>query len=456
MENTITIKNTFTPANEQQNESIHEVINFINVGNSREWFLLSGKAGVGKTTVITQILKPFLGKKRIMLSALSHKAKKVILSKVKETYGGDLRGIYSGSVAGILGMTVDMETGKFVKIYTKKKPPIKNMDVIIVDECSMINEEGLRLIMSEKKPDAKVIFCGDIGQLPPIRENSDEHSGQPSPTFNTTHKYELFERVRQESDSSVLEYSDYYWDNSVLSSEPVDDPVPFEKRVSDDWISFETDFKDTILKNKDLLLEMVKTKNLDLIKVIVYRNKTKDGLNWFIRNLLFNDPKEYEVGDVLIFNDNYVEDDEILIENSTEVSVLSIKNVKFDMKWSGYVLTVTDGECTWDIKVLSNDSVGEYNKHISELFAKAKKLPLGRERTRQLKNAWSSKKRFADISHGYVISSHKSQGSTYKSVILIEDDIMNVSLISNVEKSQSMYVGLTRTSDKLFIVSELN
>jgi hypothetical protein len=34
----------------------------------------------------------------------------------------------------------------------------------------MINEEALEMIMNEKRKNAKVLFLGDIGQLPPIRD----------------------------------------------------------------------------------------------------------------------------------------------------------------------------------------------------------------------------------------------------------------------------------------------
>ena len=152
--------------NEEQKLAVNQITEFIKKGNSEEWFMLEGKAGVGKTTVVTECLKTFLSKKRIILSALSHKAKKVIVNKIKDNFDdGELRGLYSSSVASMLGMTFDLETGKFVKIYGKKKPTIKIVDVIVVDEASMINEEGLSLIMSEKKKSAKVIFLGDIGQL---------------------------------------------------------------------------------------------------------------------------------------------------------------------------------------------------------------------------------------------------------------------------------------------------
>jgi ATP-dependent exoDNAse (exonuclease V) alpha subunit len=442
--------------NEEQKKAVTNIQNFIKKGSPDEWFVLEGKAGVGKTTVMTHALLPFISKKRIVLSALSHKAKKVIHEKIKTLVLDEPRGLFSHSVASILGMTFDLETGKFVKIYSRKKPKIKHMDIIIVDECSMINEMGLNLIMSEKKKTAKVIFLGDVGQLPPIREMGDENYGKISPTFNTLNRYKLYNRVRQTEGSSILPYSDFYWENSVLSDNPIEDPIPFEKRVDTNDIVFSTNLEQTIKSNKENFMKLRETKMNDLIKVVVYKNNTREMINWYIRDLIYKTPNEYEVGDILIFNDNYGDGDEITIENSTEVIILSIKETKFNGKWDGYYIDVTDNESVWNIEVLSKKSLVDYNRYISELFKKAKSLPLGKSRNNSLKTAWEAKRRFANVDFGYAITSHKSQGSTYKYVIVVEDDILSVGPISSIEKSQSLYTAITRASDKVFIVSELN
>lgn len=442
--------------NEEQKKIINRLDDFIKNGDPNEWFVLEGKAGLGKTTVITHAILPFLSKKRIVLSALSHKAKNVVHQKVRElTMDDEPRGLLCLSVASMLGMTFDLETGQFVKIYTRKKPKIKNMDIIIVDECSMINEMGLKLIMSEKKKTAKVIFLGDVGQLPPIREDV-EKNGEISPTFNTLNKYKLYNRVRQSVNSKILPYSDYYWENSVISDDPIEDPIPLYERVDSSDLVFKTDLETTIKENIDNFKKLKNPQKQDHIKVIVYKNKTREMINWYIRDLIYDKPKEYEVGDILIFNDNYGDGDDILIENATEVSINSILEKKFNNKWDGYLINVTDGTDVWDVEVLAKKSYSEYNKHISELFKEAKSLPLGKTRTNRLKNAWSAKRRFANIDFGYAITSHKSQGSTYRYVIVVEDDILSVGPITDVEKSQSLYTAITRASDKVFIVSELN
>jgi ATP-dependent exoDNAse (exonuclease V) alpha subunit len=93
---------------------------------------------------------------------------------------------------------------------------------------------------------------------------------------------------------------------------------------------------------------------------------------------------------------------------------------------------------------------------VAEKFIKCREMPKGRGRNLALKKAWSYKQRFADIDFGYCLTSHKAQGSTYDTVIVVEDDILSVNPITEIEKSQSMYVAISRASNKVYVVSNLN
>jgi len=135
---------------------------------------------------------------------------------------------------------------------------------------------------------------------------------------------------------------------------------------------------------------------------------------------------------------------------------LEIRKREFIGEYHGHILKVTDGVSTENIEVISEISVPAWNKHVSELFNIAKKIPNGVRRNRALRNAWNARNRFANVDYAYTLTSHKAQGSTYHTVIVLEDDILEVTMIDNIEKSQAMYVAITRASDKVHIVSELN
>jgi ATP-dependent exoDNAse (exonuclease V) alpha subunit len=60
---------------------------------------------------------------------------------------------------------------------------------------------------------------------------------------------------------------------------------------------------------------------------------------------------------------------------------------------------------------------------------------------------------YAKMEYGYCITSHKSQGSTYRNVYVLKDNIING--YSNYKiANQSLYVACSRASDKLVILSD--
>jgi ATP-dependent exoDNAse (exonuclease V) alpha subunit len=223
--------------NAEQLSAIEKATDFIINGNPDEYYLIEGKAGTGKTTVIKEVLKKFRNR-HIIGCALSHKAKNVLRKSISSA---NICAEYF-SVAGMLNMVLDLETGVFKKIYIQGKnkvPPIQKADIIIVDEASMINEETIEYIFSEKKYTCKVIFLGDIGQLPPIRtlENTyylnwnPEDLNKISPVFENKNKSKLLIRVRQGEESPILPFADYFWNNSQ-TKRPQEYPVFSENRKS--------------------------------------------------------------------------------------------------------------------------------------------------------------------------------------------------------------------------------
>ena len=59
-------------------------------------------------------------------------------------------------------------------------------------------------------------------------------------------------------------------------------------------------------------------------------------------------------------------------------------------------------------------------------------------------------RQFADVGYNYAITCHKAQGSTYKNVFIIEDDIDTNQNI--FERNRIKYTAYTRPTDKLFVI----
>lgn len=448
-------------ANAEQKIAIDKMTDYLKSG-SKDFFVLEGKGGVGKTTIIKKVLETVRGS--VYVTALSHKAKDVARTAIdNDNYKYE-------SLAKFLGMSLDMETGKFTKNLTlsnseyTKTPGVEKADVIVVDESSMINEEALQIILSEKKKDAKVIFMGDRGQLPPIRENDDKNQGTISPVF-TQYKPEsyaqLFQRMRQGEESPILPFADFYWNNST-GENTVENPLPDNLRAdiinSKGVLKFITP-KKILTDSIDSFRKQLETGNSNLIKGVVYRNDIRERLNKAIRSMLFKNPDIYEVGDILMFQDSYGE-----FENSEEIIVESVDNKSTEIQgqqlnFFEIITTKTDEygiPKQETVRILHPDDKPTHQAMVSRLFAEAKAITDRYERGQAYGKAYALKDRFAKIDYAYFITSHKSQGSTYDEVLVYEDDIMGVSKITNKEKSQSMYTAITRARNKVTMVSAKN
>jgi exodeoxyribonuclease-5 len=446
---------------QEQQEAISKAIEFIRSGNPSEFFLIDGKAGTGKTTVAAAIVKAF-PYKQTAVAALSHKAKYVILDKFNQE---KVTATFY-SIASLLGIKYDHETGTFSA--RSRRIPILEKDLIIIDEASMINEEALALIMNEKPKNAKVLFLGDIGQLPPIRtiqnpyyQGKTELLNKKSPVFDTPNRATLYTRIRQGEDSPILPYADYFWENSVLRPTPVLDPSPVDctSVTRKGALLFASSTLEIANHVIDAFDYAVKNCNPNHIKIIAYRNSMREALNAKIHERIFPGNKFFSVGDLVIFNERYKD-----LENATEGQIDAISKVEVDQHGVRYVnmaIRIPGIPDPFSVDVCLPDYRKAYQRNISNKFTKARtmknspQLSLNGPTYEQLLDeAIEYKERYANLDFGYAITSHKSQGSTYDIVVIMKDDIMGVYPLGNKEKSESIYTALTRARNVAVIVEK--
>jgi len=444
---------SFKPANKQQEDAITAIKDFIENGNPQEIFMLEGKAGTGKTTMVQEALADSVAKgKNIQIAALSHKAKLVLASKLEERY---TKKSGSRSNAGLLGMTMDQENGEFEPGYGMERP-IENADIIVIDEASMVNEESLGLIMSEKRRGAKVIFLGDRGQLPPIRKLS---SDEISPVFESPNKASLTERVRQGEESPILPFADYFWDNSESSS-PKANPIP-EGEIKDTHsekgnLVFINNLNDAFDDVVETFRKGVNEKNFNVRKIATYRNSTKQSYNNKIRREIFGEEvPQFVVKDQIMFQNNYTLDKYTTFSNSDEFAIEQVNETTkngykvFDI---GVIMSSKENKLTY-FPVIHKEDKAKIDEDVSKRFEAAKAMPKGDLRKFAYQQAWSLKGMFAEIDYSYAITSHKSQGSTYDNVIVDLKDIYGVGATSNKSKSQSVYTALTRAKNTAIVIT---
>ena len=155
--------------NEDQLIGKEKILKFLK--NNDKYFLLTGPAGSGKTTLIVDCLKDL--KKNIAFSATTNKAVSVLqlLSPLKN------KNVNYVTIHKLLNIKrlID-EDGQaqfsYMDLGSNKFKQIGYYDIVVIDECSMINRtlaNYLDNIINTIK--TKIIFVGDINQLPPINEN---------------------------------------------------------------------------------------------------------------------------------------------------------------------------------------------------------------------------------------------------------------------------------------------
>lgn len=154
---------------QDQKKAKNTIIDFL--GNKNEkLFVLKGSAGTGKSTLITYILSLHEYKdKKIALCATTHKAVSVL--KDMKVNKDTVNFITIHKLLKIKRKINEDGIERFSSGKTKLSDPIHYYDIIIIDECSMIDKELLKSIFAiQNKILGKIIFIGDICQLPPVNE----------------------------------------------------------------------------------------------------------------------------------------------------------------------------------------------------------------------------------------------------------------------------------------------
>lgn len=138
--------------NEGQRKAVKEIIMSDSALN-----MLNGYAGTGKTSVTKVILNIYnkYGKDKFKLCALSGRASSIL-------------GTSSGypQCASTIHRTLEFDPNGGWKYTFEDK--FKNIDVLVIDEISMLDYGLLYSILAPTTPNMKVILLGDSGQLPSL------------------------------------------------------------------------------------------------------------------------------------------------------------------------------------------------------------------------------------------------------------------------------------------------
>ena len=371
--------------NEDQNKCLELVKSWL---EGDAWsFNFGGNAGTGKTFLLQYFIKNYNGERPIICCTPTGKAASVLSSKIDED---------------IPIMTLHSALYSPVEIngelrFLDKAPEIDPSNLVIVDEASMVSN---KIREDLKKTKAKVLFCGDPMQLPPV--NSLEWFN-----FNTLNA-SLTEIQRQSLESPII-------------------------RLSQDIINSKVDIKN--YQNSDCqILSKDKMTTEDWLasdQVLTGKNKTRHKSNRFFRKMLGYQGKFPVKGEKVICLKNEIRKEQIFINGVIAKTISDVKTI-----------TVERGDKKYKNKVFSLEYEGN---EVEDIVFYEYPFLVHYDVTAKSKN-WEQRRPLREFDFGYAITVHKSQGSEWDHVILADDGIFKS---DQAIRNRWLYTAVTRAKKRL-------
>jgi exodeoxyribonuclease-5 len=426
--------------------------------NSNELlYVIAGFAGTGKTYLLKYFINECLKYKLFCISATTHKALRVI-----ENFTG-----YKGkTIHSLLGLAPNYSLEDFsidnIKYDYHNQATFNNYKIIIIDECSMINDNLFNYITKQSiNYDVKVLFIGDPYQLPPVEKVNGDNINL-SKCFLLKNRTVLKNVIRQK-DNIIQDYIEILLEDIKNGTNKfIRNYVIKRKSVFEENKGFE------ILNNKEYEDRIISYccspeyhKNINHFRLLSYTNNKCKYYNNLIRNSMYACKDIISINDLFMAYSNIVDKfNKPVIQNSIDYTVKSINDYITDEKIKTYAVNLLDYEkeiTTPPLLILDSKNritIDKFKKMISILIDNKKWKHYFKFREQyllldniKLENGNIIKK---DIDYGYCITIHKSQGSTFSNVGVDVQDILNFCSNSKIY-NRLIYVALTRCSDKCII-----
>lgn len=355
--------------------------------------ILTGGPGTGKTTIVQALLKVYSAlypDDRIGLVAPTGRAAKRLT---------ELTGIYACTIHRLL--KCDLHSNTFAM---NKSNPL-DLDVLIIDEFSMVDCLLLSKLFEAGRGINKVLFIGDYHQLPSVAPGNILQDLMEAGVKTI----ELDEIFRQAKDSGIIQLAHHIIHNEIENMDL------FEQYRD---INFFPCINYDVVKNVKIIVKKAIDEGYDTndIQVLVpmYQGVAGiDALNDALQDVFnpideFNDSyqigrKEYRVGD----------------------KILQLKNRPDDDVFNGDIGTLVEICRKDNFEYLQDTLIVDFDGNFVEYTSNT----------------------FNTITHAYCMSIHKSQGNEFKIVIMAVLSDYYIMLRRNL-----LYTAITRAKQSLFIL----
>lgn len=455
--------------------------------NPENIMMISGAGGTGKTFSITRAIEQAIEEKRkanpysfaqglkVVYGAPTHNARRELQSSLDDVFLGTEEAKTNASIFYIDYSPVTDRSSKREIDRKWTTPLFEVANVIILDEYSMLGGENWKMILERLqerkdlgKPAPKIIFTGDYAQIPPPGERKQYEDGEV--TNMIFHKRK--DRVRMLYTNMRAKYQDVadqsakirgYIDrvNAVViyktSSEKIEDIMAEfrkefveQKTESLNVKAYNTQNKSEWIENYFKAFNKFSKTNPKFGVIVSYNNAQHPNnikLTNFIRTNIFGKEKagaKFNEGELLIIENlelNVTKEngststlgkDERVVISKIEKTVLK-RNYQFNNKGDrtkryfsievdAYKITATpDGKekLTFYVPILSEPLVDLYRKKDFGFLNFKGEQPIKIEQLIALVD-----KDLGQTSYGYIVDSHKVQGSSYDQTWVWEDNIL--------------------------------
>ena len=386
-----------------QQNALPTIYKWFKSADSKQVFRIFGYAGCGKSFIVNYAIEQLGIDKLNDVKYATYTGKSALVLRKRLLPATTIHKLIYTPIEEIEKIVMDDGTVKIKRRtkFVKKTCLDANIKLIVIDECSMVDEKIWNDLLSFNIP---LIVLGDSGQLPPLRGKSPITAEEPD-VF-------LDEIVRQSADNPIIYLS-------MLARQGKDIPLG----DYGDGISVIT--KDDFFDDHLLTAEMVITTTNDL----------RDELNTYIRQELLGRTAPLPVeGDKLICRKNNW--DEVL-NGIPLVNGLVGKVVNGPVEVCDY---------NTDLFAMNFRPEGFKNKQFEGLECNVKMFsPISaKERKDIIGNRYELGNKFE---YGYAITTHLSQGSQAEEVLYYYEPFGNAEF-----RRQLLYTGITRAEKELTLV----
>lgn len=369
----------------QQDDALKAVARWLKAGTPQV-FRLFGYAGTGKTTLARHFAQGLDG--AVQFAAFTGKAAQVLRSKgatnARTIHSLIYRPRGEESVA-------DEATGKTSIAPTfvmNRQSPIAKAKLVVIDECSMVDEQLGRDLLSFATP---VLVLGDPGQLPPVSGGGFFTEAEPD--------FLLTEIHRQARDNAIIRLAQ--------------DVREGREFLRGDYGQAQVIGKDEVSKDMVLAAD----------QVLVGTNRTRRRYNGRLRELKGFTAAFPQAGDKLV-----------CLRNDPSKGLLN------GSLWK--VMTSSRETVKPGINLLVSPEDDDPDRGVAKI-----KLLKDAFEEPDAEVPWQTRKRYDDFDFGYALTVHKAQGSQWNSVVLFDE-----SWAFKDTRQRWLYTAVTRAAERLTVV----